>query len=78
MSQNWQVSSAFPCSRSRASSSSRPRLMRARVTRALVSLGREELRALIDEQGEAELTCQFCDRVYHYDRGELEALLASI
>ena len=67
---------------------------RERVTRALVSLGREELRALIDEQGEAELTCQlralideqgeaeltcqFCDRVYHYDRGELEALLASI
>ena len=51
---------------------------RERVTRALVSLGREELRALIDEQGAAELTCQFCDRVYHYDRGELEALLASI
>ena len=51
---------------------------RERVTRALVSLGREELRALIDEQGEAELTCQFCDRVYHYDRGELEALLANI
>ena len=51
---------------------------RERVTRALVSLGREELRALIDEQGGAELTCQFCDRVYHYDRGELEALLASI
>ena len=51
---------------------------RERVTRALVSLGREELRALIDEQGEAELTCQFCDRVYHYDLGELEALLANI
>ena len=51
---------------------------RERVTRALISLGREELRALIDEQGEAELTCQFCDQVYHYKREELEELLASI
>ncbi|MFR8332626.1 MAG: Hsp33 family molecular chaperone HslO [Oscillospiraceae bacterium] len=46
---------------------------RERVTRALISMGREELEALIREQGRAELTCQFCDKVYHYYREELEA-----
>ena len=34
---------------------------RDRVERALLSLGAEELQQLIDEQGQAELTCQFCD-----------------
>ena len=51
---------------------------RDRVTRALISMGREELEALISEQGWAELTCQFCDKVYHYTKEELEALLASL
>ena len=51
---------------------------RDRVTRALISMGREELEALIREQGRAELTCQFCDRIYEYSKEELEALLASL
>ncbi|MFQ9915392.1 MAG: Hsp33 family molecular chaperone HslO [Flavonifractor plautii] len=41
---------------------------RERVTRALISMGREELNSLIREQGRAELTCQFCDKVYHYSQ----------
>ena len=48
---------------------------RERVQRALISMGREELSALIEEQGSAELTCQFCDQVYRFDRAELEQLL---
>jgi molecular chaperone Hsp33 len=48
---------------------------RDRVSRALISMGREELTSLIAEQGQAELTCQFCDRVYHYSKEELELLL---
>ena len=51
---------------------------RDRVTRALISMGREELNSLIREQGRAELTCQFCDKVYHYTNEELEGLLASL
>lgn len=51
---------------------------RERVTRALISMGREELNSLIREQGRAELTCQFCDKVYHYTNDELEGLLASL
>ena len=47
---------------------------RERMERALVSLGREELRAMIDEQGGAELTCQFCDEVYRFNAQELGAL----
>lgn len=50
---------------------------RERMERALISLGREELRAMIDEQGGAELTCRFCDSVQTFSREDLEALLAS-
>lgn len=49
---------------------------RERVSRALISMGRSELRSLIEEQGGAEITCQFCDRVYHFTKEELERLLA--
>jgi molecular chaperone Hsp33 len=48
---------------------------RDRVSRALISMGRAELTALIQEQGRAELTCQFCDQVYQFSREELEQLL---
>ena len=48
---------------------------RERVTRALISMGRGEMESLIEEQGEAELTCQFCDAVYHYSKEELEEIL---
>lgn len=48
---------------------------RERVERALISLGPQELRAMIEEQGRAELTCQFCDAVYRFTGDELEALL---
>lgn len=50
---------------------------RERMERALISLGREGLRAMIDEQGGAELTCRFCDNVQRFSREELEALRAS-
>lgn len=50
---------------------------RQKVTRALISLGRNELQKIIDEEERTELTCQFCDKVYHFDREELKVLLAS-
>lgn len=50
---------------------------RERVSRALISLGREEMEAMIEEQGGAELTCQFCDKVYSFTKQELQALLKS-
>ena len=51
---------------------------RDRMERALISMGREELRVLIDEQGQAELTCQFCDNVQTFTREQLEALYNSV
>ena len=48
---------------------------RDRMERALISLGPEELRAIIDDQGGAELTCRFCDNVQTFTKAELEALL---
>ena len=51
---------------------------RERMERALLSIGREELRALIDEKGEAELTCRFCDNVQHFSREDLERMLAGM
>jgi len=48
---------------------------RDRVERALISMGETELRDLIDEQGKAELTCHFCDRIYRFNKMELEGLL---
>ena len=51
---------------------------RDRVTRALISMGGQELSSLIEEQGQAELTCQFCDSVYRFSKEELEELLVNM
>lgn len=48
---------------------------RERVSRAIISMGKEEMQSLIEEQGGAELTCQFCDKVYHFTREDLQELL---
>ena len=48
------------------------------MERALISLGPEQLKNLIDEQGSAELTCQFCDNVQNFSREELEAMLKAM
>ena len=51
---------------------------RDRVTRALISMGKKDLSELIQDQGKAELTCQFCDQVYHYSKQELEEILQNM
>ena len=48
---------------------------RRRVERALLSMGEKALQELPDEQGQTEVTCRFCDKVYQFSRGELERLL---
>ena len=48
---------------------------RDRMESALISLGPQQLQELIDEQGSAELCCQFCDNVQNFSREQLEALL---
>ena len=48
---------------------------RDRTDRALISLGKDELTKIIEEDGKAEITCHFCDNVYKYTKEELEELL---
>jgi len=51
---------------------------RDRMERALISLGPKELKGIIDEQGSAELACQFCDNVQTFTKADLEGLLAGM
>ena len=51
---------------------------RDRMERALISLGRNGLREVLDQQGGAELSCQFCGKVERFTRRDLEELLASM
>ncbi len=48
---------------------------RRRVERALLSMGEKALQELPDGQGQTEVTCRFCDKVYRFSREELERLL---
>ena len=48
---------------------------RDRTDRALISLGKEELSKIIDEDGKAQITCHFCDNIYEYTKEDLEALM---
>ena len=49
---------------------------RERMERALLSLGADELRAMLDEQGGAELTCRFCDNVQKFSAEDLQRLIS--
>jgi molecular chaperone Hsp33 len=51
---------------------------RERTESALVSLGREELQALLDHEGQASVTCQYCRTEYVFSGEELEALIAAL
>ena len=46
-----------------------------RLEKALMSIGVQDMRTILEEDGEAELTCQFCRTKYHFDREHLERLL---
>ncbi|MCX7715472.1 MAG: Hsp33 family molecular chaperone HslO [Clostridia bacterium] len=48
-----------------------------RMEKAIISIGKQEILSIINEQGHAELTCQFCDNSYDFSKEELENLLIS-
>lgn len=43
----------------------------ARLERALISIGAAELTNIIEQDGGAEITCQFCNKKYHFERDAL-------
>ncbi|GBF78023.1 molecular chaperone Hsp33 [Paenibacillus sp. 598K] len=46
-----------------------------RVERTLISMGESELQQVIEEDGQAEVLCHFCNEAYRFDRTHLLALL---
>ncbi|MFO7629429.1 MAG: Hsp33 family molecular chaperone HslO [Prochlorococcaceae cyanobacterium] len=51
---------------------------RQRSLNALKLLGRAELASILAEDGQAELTCHFCNTVYSVGAAELEALIGEL
>ncbi|MBD2872640.1 Hsp33 family molecular chaperone HslO [Paenibacillus sp. IB182493] len=49
---------------------------RERIEQTLISLGEDELKAIIEEDGKAEVVCQFSNDVHTFNREQLELLLA--
>ena len=49
-----------------------------RLEQVLMTIGEKDLTDIIEEDGQAELVCQFCCKKYHFDKEHLERILASI
>lgn len=48
---------------------------RERVEKTLISLGQTEMEQLIEEEGQAEVVCQFCNEAYDFNKEQLETIL---
>ncbi|WP_077620174.1 Hsp33 family molecular chaperone HslO [Bacillus sinesaloumensis] len=44
---------------------------RERIESAIISLGTQEIEAMIEEDGKAEAQCHFCNENYHFSKDEL-------
>jgi molecular chaperone Hsp33 len=51
---------------------------RERTRSALLAIGRDEIQAILDTEGQAVVNCQYCRQEYVFDREELEELMASL
>ena len=49
-----------------------------RLEQVLMTIGAEDLREIIEEDGQAELVCQFCRKAYHFDKAHLQRILSSV
>ena len=50
---------------------------RDRVARMLKMLGRDEVQSVLAEQGIAEVTCEFCNHQYRFDKVDAEQVFAA-
>jgi molecular chaperone Hsp33 len=55
----------------------RCRCSRERVEGMLRSLGAQEIRSLLEERGNVEVRCDFCNRAYRFDPVDVEQLFAA-
>ena len=49
-----------------------------KMANALISIGKNELKNIIEEDGKAELVCHFCNKKYQFNKEELENILKQI
>lgn len=49
-----------------------------RVSKALISLGREELEEMAHDENSTEVNCHFCDKVYKFSKDDLKKLIKKI
>ena len=49
-----------------------------RIKKVLISLGRETLTEIIEEDKQAEISCHFCNSAYHYTEEELREILSEM
>ena len=48
---------------------------RERVEKAILSLGKDELEQMANEEEQIEVCCHFCDKKYYFKRDELKKML---
>lgn len=46
--------------------------------KGLISIGKDDLNQIIEEDGKAEIICQFCNKKYNFNKEELEELIKKI
>ncbi|WP_040953069.1 Hsp33 family molecular chaperone HslO [Gorillibacterium massiliense] len=51
------------------------RCSQERVEQTLISLGKDELNAILEEDGQTEIVCHFCNEAYHFSEQEIKGLL---
>lgn len=51
---------------------------RQRLEQVLMTIGKKDLQEIIEEDGEAEMQCQFCLKKYHFNKAELLEILEGI
>ncbi len=48
---------------------------REKIEKVLLSLGKEEINSMIEEDGKAEIVCHFCNEKYKFSKDDLEKLI---
>ena len=48
---------------------------RARVERAMISIGKKDIQEMINDGKQVEVRCQFCDKIYNFEISDLERML---
>lgn len=48
---------------------------RERLEQVLMTIGEADLKKIIEEDGQAEMVCQFCTKKYHFEKDQLEKIL---